>query len=124
MAEAFDLILSEYSGYTDEALLELPLGRILQMVKVIHRRRVRNVTADLKFQMKLAETHARTLIGGLAPLAQTTEAYEIMCKHADVLRFDGSGKPEDAKPQKKIPTIAEVSRVFGVGSGGLVGARG
>ena len=38
-ASTFDLILSEYGGYTDEGLLDVTLGRLHQMRDVIVERR-------------------------------------------------------------------------------------
>jgi hypothetical protein len=60
-ARTFDLILSEYAGYTDETILELRLGRIRQMRDVILERQ----KEEWQRHLMLEETKLRNICGAV-----------------------------------------------------------
>lgn len=118
-AEVFDLILSEYPGYTDDTILDLTLGRINQMVDVIVKRKVREVKDQMRMQANLAEAEVKTLGAVMMNLAQTAKAQKAMGRMLESISFslDGEKKP------KELPQTSKVMRLFGVRADGLVGVR-
>ncbi len=127
MARAFDLILSEYAGYTDESVLDLTLGRIRQMVSVIQERRRELLIADRKFSLRTAELEATAIIGALAGVARTQKASSAIAKLAKKVDFVGPFEKavgEAGKsPDDSLPSTGSVLRALGVSPDGQAGKR-
>lgn len=118
-AEVFDLILSEYPGYTDDTILDLTLGRINQMVEVIVRRKVQVEKARLRNQADLVQAEVKTMGTILMGLAQSTKAQRAMGRMVDSVSFSLDGE----KKEREIPSVGKVARFFGIRPDGLVGVK-
>jgi hypothetical protein len=118
-AEVFDLILSQYPGYTDEMILDLSLARINQMVDVIVRRRIRDAKDQIRAQAQLTEAAVKTMGAVMMNLAQTSKAQKAMGRMLESVSFNLDGE----KKAKELPSTAKVTRLFGVRQDGLIGVR-
>jgi len=99
-AATFDLILSEYAGYTDETILDLTLGRIHQMRSVILERRKEEHQRDLEVE-EVKLQHICSAVHGAAGFKDGVKA---------------ASKIQLYEREKRIiiPSMAEVTRMFGV----------
>ena len=118
-AEIFDLILSEYPGYTDETILDLTLARINQMVEVIVKRKIKAEKARLRNQADLVQAEVKTLGAILMGLAQSREAQRAMGRMVESVSFSLDGE----KKEREIPSVGQVVRFLGVQPSGLVGVK-
>ena len=117
----FDLILSEYAGYTDDSLLDVTMDRIRQMAEVITERRKRTTENDVRQLAVVAQVHATALgavLGGLAPTKEAAKGIRKVVQSFDFLKFLGL-----AEKKKAIPSTDSVMRAFGVRPDGHVGKR-
>ena len=121
MAHAFDLILSEYAGYTDDSILDLPMPRIRQMVEVISERRLIERNLEQKFQVRLAEMQTQMILAQLSNLAMTKEAGKAM--RANVAKVSFLPTDDEKKKEETVPSTREVATVFGVRRDGLIGVK-
>ena len=75
-ARTFDLILSEYAGYTDESLLQVTLSRLHQMRAVIMERK----REDRMQQLILEETKLRVLASSIHGAAGSKKGAKAAAK--------------------------------------------
>lgn len=127
-ATAFDLILSEYAGYTDESILDLTIDRIQQMVKAIARRRDAQRRYEERRMLATAELHAKSLGMLLAGVAQTKKASKGISAAAKSIDFLGAhaevSKKDAEKPkEREVPTVAMIEATLGIQPTGLVAVR-
>ena len=123
-AYTFDLILSEYAGYTDDSILDLPLARIRQMVDVIQERKSWAQYYDNLFRLKVAEAESRALGSLLAGVAQTSKASKKITQAASALDFGKMIRKPGESTEKELPSTNQVLRLMGVRDGtGLAGVR-
>jgi hypothetical protein len=96
-AATFDLILTEYPGYTDESLLDLPLCRIRQMREVIMERKAeeRDRTLDL------LETQLRQVCWFMAASRPWKEGLDV----ANNIRVRPRS-PEEVAAEEKAAALA------------------
>jgi hypothetical protein len=123
MAEAFDLVLTEYRGYTDDSILDLTLDRFRQMVRVIIQRKRREMRMKQEWDLSVAEVLARSLGSITAGLSQSKRQYSGLRQALDSFSFvallDGKEKAEEAR----MPATSSVVSALGVSPSGLAGAR-
>jgi hypothetical protein len=130
MAAAFDLVLSEYAGYTDEGLLDVTMGRFRQMVAVIQARRNREMKQRQMWDVTLAQMMTQTMCSFLAGLAQSKKQNAQMRRAVDSINMvkayrEATGKKETEKEKEaQLPKTEDVLRLFGAREDGLSGVRG
>ena len=123
MAAAFDLILSEYSGYTDETILDLTLDRIRQMVSVISERKRFEEEMRRAGDLQIAELVTKTLGGLLANLASNSKTGRAMIAAVKRIDFLKALRGRERKEEKELPSTESVLSRFGVDDLGAVGRR-
>lgn len=103
VAAVFDVVATEY-GWTDAQILDLTLGRLKVTLRVIADRK----QEEQKTRLRLAENHARAIIGAMPGLAWSRKAGNSIRRVAESLNFLPGEKRE-----KPLPTVEDVKGLFG-----------
>lgn len=96
-ASTFDLILSEYAGYTDQSLLQVTLTRLRQMREIIFRRR----REELHRELEIRENELRTICQFIA----AAQGQKKLAKQAAGLKL--------YRRPRAMPSTERVERMFG-----------
>lgn len=98
-ASTFDLILSEYAGYTDQSLLDVTLGRLHQMRESIFARK----KEDRERELLLVEAELQHICGAIYAAAGSKDGVKAAAR---IQLFE--------RPKRiVIPSDAQVRRMFG-----------
>jgi hypothetical protein len=100
-AATFDLILSEYAGYTDETLLEVTLERLHQMREVILLRR----RDDQETELLVRETELRAMMSTVQAAAGNKKG----AKEASRFKLF---------ERRKVKALASTERIMSMFGGG------
>ena len=95
-ATVFDLIQSEYEGWTDDIILDLTLDRILQVCGAINRRKAKKFKLDLKVKELVTRTICKFVAATAYP-AKKGKNIKALIHAADEITFIEDEGPREPK---------------------------